>query len=96
MKKYNQSFKNAIGAVKKIKPNVCPNLGFELQLKTYQNSLNVESEDRKSIKIDNHVPRDKPVFVSSPYLFEIPIKTQKQGEPRNSRQMNRVFNRTQG
>lgn len=39
MKKFNSTFKNAIGYVKKIKPNICPNLGFELQLKNYQNVL---------------------------------------------------------
>jgi len=43
MKKYNQTFKNALSYVKKIKHNVCPNLGFELQLKNYQNSLNIDT-----------------------------------------------------
>lgn len=42
MKKYNSTFKNAIGHVKKIKPNICPNLGFELQLKNYQNLVNTD------------------------------------------------------
>ena len=42
MKKYNSTFLNAIGVVKKIKPNICPNLGFELQLKNYQNILNLD------------------------------------------------------
>ena len=28
MKKYKSPFKQAIGYLKKIKPNVCPNLGF--------------------------------------------------------------------
>lgn len=42
MKKYGSTFKNAITHIRKIKPNVCPNLGFELQLKNYQNLLNLE------------------------------------------------------
>jgi hypothetical protein len=42
MKKYNSTFKIAIGVVKKIKSNICPNLGFELQLKNYQSALNLD------------------------------------------------------
>ena len=36
MKKYDSIFSNALKYVRKIRPNVCPNLGFELQLKKYQ------------------------------------------------------------
>jgi hypothetical protein len=39
MKKYDSIFANALKTVKKIRPSVCPNLGFELQLKKYQQKL---------------------------------------------------------
>lgn len=41
MKKYNSIFSNAIKYVRKMRPNVCPNLGFELQLKKYQEKLTI-------------------------------------------------------
>lgn len=42
MKKYDSIFSNAIKYVRKMRPNICPNLGFELQLKKYQEKLAVE------------------------------------------------------
>ena len=42
MKKYDSVFSNALKYVRKMRPNVCPNLGFELQLKKYQEKLAVE------------------------------------------------------
>ena len=36
MKKYQQAFAPAIKHVRSCRPNICPNLGFELQLKHYQ------------------------------------------------------------
>lgn len=39
MKKYEEQFSNALKYVRKIRPNICPNLGFELQLKKYQEQL---------------------------------------------------------
>jgi hypothetical protein len=42
MKKYDSIFTNAIRYVRKMRPSVCPNLGFELQLKKYQEKLVVE------------------------------------------------------
>lgn len=44
MKKYDSIFSNALRFVRKIRPCVCPNLGFELQLKKYQERLAVERE----------------------------------------------------
>lgn len=39
MKKYNSTFGPALKFIRKIRPSVCPNLGFELQLKKYQEKL---------------------------------------------------------
>jgi hypothetical protein len=39
MKKYGIAFSPAIKHVRSCRPNICPNLGFELQLKHYQNLL---------------------------------------------------------
>jgi protein-tyrosine phosphatase len=39
MKKHNWSFKDAITFVRKSRPVVCPNLGFERQLKEYEVQL---------------------------------------------------------
>jgi hypothetical protein len=39
MKKNKWTFKEAISFVKKIRPSVCPNLGFEMQLKDYEKQL---------------------------------------------------------
>jgi hypothetical protein len=36
MKKYQVLFATAFKHIKKIRPAICPNLGFELQLKKYQ------------------------------------------------------------
>lgn len=44
MKKYEAQFSQAIKFVKKIRPNVCPNLGFELQLKKYQEDLGLTGD----------------------------------------------------
>lgn len=46
MKKYKTTFAPAIKHVRSCRPNVCPNLGFELQLKHYQEQLGV-SNDKK-------------------------------------------------
>jgi len=35
MKKNKIGFKDAIGIVKNKRPGICPNLGFEMQLKKY-------------------------------------------------------------
>ena len=43
MKKNRLKFKNAIQYVRNIRPNICPNLGFELQLKKYEAELGLES-----------------------------------------------------
>jgi protein-tyrosine phosphatase len=39
MKKLNMSFKDAIAYVRKSRPSVLPNLGFERQLKKYEEAL---------------------------------------------------------
>jgi hypothetical protein len=39
MKRYESIFSSAIKYVRKMRPNICPNLGFELQLKKYQDRL---------------------------------------------------------
>lgn len=39
MKKYHLMFGPALKIIRKIRPSVCPNLGFELQLKKYQEQL---------------------------------------------------------
>ena len=39
MKHHQAMFSQAIKFVRKIRPSVCPNLGFELQLKKYQERL---------------------------------------------------------
>jgi len=39
MKKYKSAFSPAIKFVRNCRPNICPNLGFELQLKNYQQIL---------------------------------------------------------
>ena len=36
MKRYSLSFRAAIDRVKRLRPIVCPNLGFEIQLKQYE------------------------------------------------------------
>jgi hypothetical protein len=46
MKKYEEGFANALKFVKKIRPSVCPNLGFELQLKKYQEKLSTDQANR--------------------------------------------------
>lgn len=47
MKKYDSMFTNALKFVRKIRPNVCPNLGFELQLKKYQEKLVSEHSSKQ-------------------------------------------------
>lgn len=54
MKTYDPHFLNALRFVRKIRPNVCPNLGFELQLKKYQEKLGHNEESRPS-NIHKHV-----------------------------------------
>lgn len=44
MKKKSWGFKEAIAFVRKSRPSVLPNLGFERQLKDYENALNREAE----------------------------------------------------
>jgi hypothetical protein len=39
MKKKKWSFRKVIDFVRKIRPCVCPNLGFEMQLKAYEKEL---------------------------------------------------------
>jgi protein-tyrosine phosphatase len=45
MKKKCMGFKDAISFVRQARPNVCPNLGFERQLKEYEISLNRMAEN---------------------------------------------------
>jgi hypothetical protein len=52
MKKYRTAFLPAIKHVRNCRPNVCPNLGFELQLKHYQQLLGLE--DRPLPKTDSY------------------------------------------
>jgi hypothetical protein len=47
MKKYNSEFSPALKYVRKCSPNVCPNLGFELQLKKYQERLGISEFKKK-------------------------------------------------
>ena len=54
MKKYDPHFMNALRFVRKIRPSVCPNLGFELQLKKYQEKLGHTEEGRPS-NLHKHV-----------------------------------------
>lgn len=44
MKRKNCGFKEAIAFVRQARPNVCPNLGFERQLKEYELFLNKQAE----------------------------------------------------
>jgi hypothetical protein len=44
MKKYDAVFINALKHVRKIRSNVCPNLGFEMQLKKYQDKLTKDND----------------------------------------------------
>jgi hypothetical protein len=44
MKKYDTLFINALKHVRKIRSNVCPNLGFEMQLKKYQDKLSKDND----------------------------------------------------
>jgi len=44
MKKNSWSFKEAIQFVRQSRPGVCPNLGFERQLKEYEQHLNKKSQ----------------------------------------------------
>jgi protein-tyrosine phosphatase len=44
MKKKGIGFKEAIAFVRQARPNVCPNLGFERQLKDYEMNLNRQAE----------------------------------------------------
>jgi protein-tyrosine phosphatase len=44
MKRKNCGFKEAISFVRQARPNVCPNLGFERQLKEYELFLNKQAE----------------------------------------------------
>ena len=48
MKKYRTPFLPAIKHVRKCRPAVCPNLGFELQLKHYQELLGLDLENNNS------------------------------------------------
>jgi hypothetical protein len=50
MKKFGWGFKEAISEVRKFRPEVLPNLGFERQLKEYERVLrSEESSTRKNI-----------------------------------------------
>jgi hypothetical protein len=68
MKKYSKTFKTAFSYVKKIKSNVCPNLGFEMQLKNYQKNLNIENEP-SSLPIKKYSLNKNAPSISSPYEF---------------------------
>jgi hypothetical protein len=48
MRKYDPIFSHALKFVRKIRPAVCPNLGFELQLKKYQERLALEHPPHQS------------------------------------------------
>ena len=58
MKKYQQAFAPAIKHVRSCRPNVCPNLGFELQLKHYQDTLNLGQTKKQSSVISKELPND--------------------------------------
>jgi hypothetical protein len=47
MKKYNTPFAPAIKHVRSCRPNICPNLGFELQLKHYQEVLTEKEKEKE-------------------------------------------------
>jgi hypothetical protein len=47
MRKFDTAFSAALKYVKKIRSNVCPNLGFELQLKKYQEQLGLGEHKKK-------------------------------------------------
>jgi hypothetical protein len=44
MKKFRSTFSNAIKFVRGIRSKICPNLGFELQLKKYQERLGIDND----------------------------------------------------
>lgn len=97
MKKYNSSFKNAIQHVRKIKPNVCPNLGFQLQLKNYQNNLNLGLQDQDIPKLRSNKFTQKVQSASEPYVFQIPIHNKNHHDFKNiPKILNRAFNKTHG
>lgn len=43
MRKHRWSFRKAIDFVRKRRACVCPNLGFEMQLKTYEKELTMQA-----------------------------------------------------
>lgn len=49
MKKNKWAFKDAIAFVRRSKPNVLPNLGFERQLKEYEKVLKSENNEVRKI-----------------------------------------------
>ena len=61
MKKYNVDFVSAIKAVRSRRANICPNLGFERQLKLYQEQLKEHSQDNKK----SHQIKERPITGSS-------------------------------
>jgi hypothetical protein len=76
MKKQQISFANAFIRIKTIRKIICPNLGFELQLKKYQESIglaNQESSIKSNKKKDDgnakKEEKDKKKFL---FNFEVP------------------------
>ena len=59
MKKFKTTFAPAIKHVRSCRPNICPNLGFELQLKHYQDVLN-QSEKKTVTKQESEKDNVKP------------------------------------
>lgn len=49
MKKNKIGFKSAIAMVKSKRPGVCPNLGFEMQLKKYEIEVLRQREQQRDI-----------------------------------------------
>lgn len=59
MKKNRIGFKEAIQNVRSQRKQVCPNLGFELQLKKYETELSRKYDSKKTIEVKNQLQNYK-------------------------------------
>ena len=75
MKKFKTNFAPAIKHVRSCRPNICPNLGFELQLKHYQEVLSL-AEKKSASKQEQERERPKQFLETKQMLltFNAPVQ----------------------
>ena len=77
MKVNRESFKSAIKFVKNIRPTICPNLGFELQLKKYETELGIGTNNNKAQK-EARDSNDKNFQLEKKYKSSMTVSEEKQ------------------